>query len=68
MTAGPLLLVALLLALQPAQAHPRGLYATKQDAEKRAQELKCAGVFQMDDGWMPCANERAFHRALLKAQ
>jgi hypothetical protein len=51
----------------PAHAHTRGLYATKQEAELRAAELKCKGTFQMGTLWMPCANERALHKALQKA-
>jgi hypothetical protein len=30
--------------------------------------LKCKGVFAMGSLWMPCANERALHDALQKAQ
>lgn len=52
----------------PAQAHMRGMFATKAEAEKRAAELKCKGVFAMGSLWMPCANERALHDALQKAQ
>lgn len=50
------------------QAHMRGMYATKAEAEKRATELKCKGTFAMGTMWMPCANERALHDALQKAQ
>lgn len=60
--------VLLLLPLEPASAHMRGMYATKAEAEKRAAELKCKGVFAMGSLWMPCANERALHDALQKAQ
>lgn len=56
------------LLVAPAQAHMRGLYATKAEAEKRAAELKCKGTFAMGAMWMPCANERALHDALQKAQ
>lgn len=52
----------------PAHAHMRGMFATKAEAEKRASELKCKGVFAMGSEWMPCANERALHDALQKAQ
>ena len=52
----------------PSQAHMRGMYATKAEAEKRAAQLKCKGTFAMGDMWMPCANERALHDALQKAQ
>ena len=51
-----------------AQAHMRGMYATKAEAEKRAAELKCKGTHAMGAMWMPCANERALHDALQKAQ
>lgn len=61
-------LVLLLLPLEPASAHMRGMYATKAEAEKRAAELKCKGAFAMGSLWMPCANERALHDALQKAQ
>ena len=56
------------LAAQPVQAHMRGMYATKAEAEKRAAELKCKGSFAMGSLWMPCANERALHDALQRAQ
>lgn len=56
------------LADLPAQAHMRGMYATKAEAEKRAAELKCNGTFAMGNMWMPCANERALHEALQRAQ
>ena len=51
-----------------AQAHLRGMYSTKAEAEKRAAELNCKGSFAMGTMWMPCANERALHDALQKAQ
>jgi hypothetical protein len=52
----------------PALAHMRGMFATKAEAEQRAAELKCKGAFAMGSLWMPCANERALHDALQKAQ
>jgi hypothetical protein len=52
----------------PSQAHMRGMYATKAEAEKRAAQLNCKGTFAMGNMWMPCANERALHDALQKAQ
>jgi hypothetical protein len=52
----------------PGGAHMRGMYATKEAAEKRAAELKCKGTFAMGTLWMPCANERQLHDALQKAQ
>lgn len=71
-TVPPILLSSLLIAgswlAVPAKAHMRGMFATKAEAEKRAAELKCKGVFTMGSLWMPCANERALHDALQKAQ
>jgi hypothetical protein len=51
----------------PAQAHSRGLYATKEEAQKHATELKCKGTYRIGTLWMPCANERALHKALQQA-
>lgn len=61
------LIALVVLLVQPAQAHMRGLYATKAEAEKRAAELKCTGAFAMGALWMPCANERALHDALQRS-
>ena len=55
------------LHVATAQAHMRGMYATKAEAEKRAAELNCKGSFAMGTMWMPCATERALHDALQKA-
>jgi len=48
----------------PGYSHMFGMFATKAEAERRAAELKCKGVFAMGKMWMPCANERALHDAL----
>ena len=67
----PVMLAALAsspLLMTSAQAHMRGMYATKAEAEKRAAELNCTGAFAMGTMWMPCAKERALHDALQKAQ
>ncbi|MCT0224910.1 DUF3721 domain-containing protein [Synechococcus sp. CS-1328] len=53
-----------LLTTSAAEAHMKGMFKTKQDAEKRAAELKCKGAFAMGSLWMPCANEQALHKAL----
>ncbi len=53
-----------LLATAPAAAHMKGMFKTRQEAEKRAAELKCKGTFAMGNLWMPCANEQALHKAL----
>jgi len=52
----------------PSHAHMRGMYATKVEAEHRAAQLKCKGVFAIGEMWMPCANERSLHDALQKEQ
>jgi hypothetical protein len=53
-----------LLTTSAAEAHMQGMFKTKQEAEKRAVELKCKGAFSMGSLWMPCANEQALHKAL----
>ncbi|MCS5704974.1 MAG: hypothetical protein RLZZ611_30 [Cyanobacteriota bacterium] len=57
-------LFAPLLTNAPASAHMKGMFRTKQEAEKRAAELKCKGAFAMGSLWMPCANEQVLHKAL----
>lgn len=57
---------SLLLSIPPAGAHMKGMFKTRQEAEKRAAELKCKGVFAMGDMWMPCANEQMLHKTLQK--
>lgn len=53
-----------MLTIPAASAHMKGMFKTRQDAEKRAAELKCKGVFAMGSLWMPCANEQELHKAL----
>lgn len=53
-----------LLTATPAEAHIKGMFKTKQEAEQRAVELKCTGAFAMGSLWMPCANEQVLHKAL----
>jgi hypothetical protein len=53
-----------LFSIPPAAAHMKGMFKTKQAAEKRAAELNCKGVFAMGSLWMPCANEQMLHKAL----
>ena len=54
------------LVSMPVQAHRHGMYATRAEAEKRAMQLQCQGVYAIGDMWMPCASERALHEALQK--
>ncbi len=53
-----------LFSIPLAAAHMKGMFKTKQEAEKRAAELNCKGVFAMGSLWMPCANEQMLHKAL----
>ena len=53
-----------LLLSAPAEAHMKGMFKTKQEAEQRAAELKCKGAFAMGSLWMPCASEQVLHKAL----
>jgi hypothetical protein len=53
-----------LLTTAPAAAHMKGMFKTRQEAEKRAAELRCKGAFAMGNLWMPCANEQVLHKAL----
>jgi Protein of unknown function len=52
------------LTTTPAEAHMKGMFKTKQEAEQRAAEIKCKGAFSMGSLWMPCANEQTLHKAL----
>jgi hypothetical protein len=45
-------------------AHAKGLYKTKAEAQKRAQELGCQGTHQNNGLWMPCAHEGMLHKEL----
>ena len=59
-------LIVLALVTTPliSQAHPKGIYDTKQQAEQRARELGCAGTHQNNGKWMPCRDEAALHQHL----
>ena len=59
-------LIVLVLVTAPmiSQAHSKGLYDTKQQAEQRARELGCAGTHQNNGKWMPCRDEAALHQHL----
>ena len=53
-----------LLTTSAAEAHMKGMFKTRQEAEKRAAELKSNATFAMRSLWVPCANEQALHKAL----
>jgi hypothetical protein len=50
----------------PVQAQMHEMFATKAEAEKRAKELKCKGVFAMGKEWMPCKDFATYQKAVHK--
>jgi hypothetical protein len=50
------------------QAQANDMFPTQAAAQQHAKELKCSGAFPMGKEWIPCANERALHDALQRAQ
>ena len=61
-----LLFIAPLLTISPAQAHRKGMYESRSESEKRAEEIGCSTVHQNNSRWMPCADEQELHRQLQK--
>jgi len=61
-----LLVIALMLTISPAHAHRKGMYESRSEAEKRAEEIGCSTVHQNNGLWMPCADEQELHRQLRK--
>ena len=47
-------------------AHMRGTFSSEQEAENRSLELGCVGIHKNQDKWLPCENEKQFHRYLRK--
>ena len=47
-------------------AHMRGSFSSKQEAEIRSLELGCEGVHKNKDKWLPCKNEKELHIYLRK--
>jgi len=50
------------------QAQANDMFPTQAAAQQHAKEIKCSGAFPMGKEWIPCANERALHDALQRAQ
>ena len=48
----------------PALAHGKGIYATAEEAQARAQQIGCSTIHQNNGRWMPCADEQELHRQL----
>lgn len=59
-------LVALFLSSSPGLTHGKGLYATEDEAQQRAEQLGCSGTHQNNNRWMPCADEQELHQQLRK--
>ena len=58
--------LVLLVNQLPGMAHGKGLYATEDEARKRASEIGCSSVHENNGRWMPCADERELHQQLRK--
>ena len=61
-----LALMTCFFGISPAFTHGKGLYASKAEAQKRAQEIGCSTSHQNNGRWMPCADERELHQQLRK--
>jgi hypothetical protein len=61
-----LALMTVLLGISPAFAHGKGMYVSKAEAQKRAQEIGCSTSHQNNGRWMPCSDERELHKQLRK--
>lgn len=48
----------------PVLAHGKGIYATAEEAQARAQQIGCSSIHQNNGRWMPCADEQELHRQL----
>ena len=47
-----------------ARAQAGDMFALKSAAQQRANHLKCSGVFQMGDQWMPCKDFNTYEKAV----
>ena len=61
-----LFLVPFFLGVAPlsAQAQEGDMFPSKSAALQRANHLKCSGVFQMGDQWMPCKDFNTYEKAV----
>ena len=50
----------------PSNAHLKGTFSNKKDAEKQSLELGCIGIHKNQNKWLPCENEKELHRYLRK--
>ena len=44
----------------------RGTFSSEQEAKNRSLELGCSKIHKKQDKWLPCENEREFHKYLRK--
>ena len=65
-TALSLLFIAPLLTIGPAHGHGKGIYESRSEAEKRAEEIGCSTVHQNNCRWLPCSDERELHQQMRK--
>ena len=47
-------------------AHLRGYYKTKSEANEKAKQIGCIGTFKLNQMWMPCKKEKELHKYLRK--
>ena len=47
-------------------AHMKGTFSTKIDAEKESLKLGCEGIHKNQGKWLPCKNEKQLHKYLRK--
>lgn len=52
------------VASSSAQAQEGDMFPSKSAALQRANHLKCSGVFQMGDQWMPCKDFNTYEKAV----
>jgi hypothetical protein len=52
------------IASFPAQAQEGDMFPSRSAALERAKHLKCSGVFQMGDQWMPCKDFTTYQKAV----
>ena len=48
------------------KAHLKGIYLTESEAQEKAIELGCSGIFKLKEMWMPCNSEKELHKYLRK--
>jgi len=50
--------------VNPVHAQEGDMFPSKTGALQRAKHLKCTGVFQMGNQWMPCKDFNSYEQAI----